>query len=173
MISSKDFSNIYDKYVDKIYRFVFLKVNSEFLAQDLTSETFTRTLEYFNANKNQNTGNINNMQAFLYRIASNIVIDYYRQKSRTDVPLDYISAEMVDREVSEQHSADFLAVQSENMSQIKDALQKLDYEHANIVMWHYIDDMPIKEIARILERPEGTIRVMLHRGLKDLRHYLA
>jgi RNA polymerase sigma-70 factor (ECF subfamily) len=154
-----NFSDIYDKYIDKIYRFVFLKVNSEPIAQDITSETFTRTLEYIN-----NSGNnvIENTQAFLYRTASNAVIDYYRQKSRQNVPLN------------EFHVSDAGGATPEQKAQIvmiKDALQKLEGEHADIVMWHYVEDLSIKEIAEILDRPENTIRVMLHRGLKELRRY--
>ena len=48
----KIFSKIYDRYIDKIYRFIFFKVNSQEIAQDLTSETFLKTWESFkNGNK--------------------------------------------------------------------------------------------------------------------------
>src|SRR3989344_7851579 len=74
------FSKIYDQWVGKIYRFVFLKVNSEAMAQDITSETFTRCWECF---KNGDT--INNPSAFLYQIARNLVVDFYRQKGKTQI----------------------------------------------------------------------------------------
>ena len=156
---SNNFSDIYDKYIDKIYRFVFLKVNSEPIAQDITSETFMRTLEYINKNSGSD---IENIQAFLYRSASNAVIDYYRQKSRQNVPLNEFNVRDADSVTSEQKT---------QITMIKDALQKLEGEHADVVMWHYVEDLSIKEIADILNRPEGTIRVMLHRGLKELRRY--
>jgi RNA polymerase sigma-70 factor (ECF subfamily) len=168
-MSLNNFTSIYDKYVDKIYRFVFLKVNSQAAAQDLTSETFTRTLEYLNRNPDVK---VDNMQAFLYRTARNIVTDYYRHKSRTDVPLDYESQEIVGREMPDLDRPDMAAAQGEQMSQIRTALAKMDAEHADVVMWHYIEDMSIKDIAKLLDRPEGTIRVMLHRGLKELRKKL-
>jgi len=162
----KSFTDIYDNYVDKIYRFVFLKVNSKVIAQDLTSETFTRTLEYLKRNPDVQ---IENMQAFLYRTARNIVTDYYRQKSRQDVPLDYESQEIVNREVPESARPDRIAAQGEQMAKIQTALANMAGESADVVMWHYIEDISIKEIAHILGRPEGTIRVILHRGLKELR----
>jgi RNA polymerase sigma-70 factor (ECF subfamily) len=69
----QQFGSIYDKYVDKIYRFMFVKVSSQMVAQDLTSETFTRIFEYISRN---NAKRIDNMQAFLYRTALNIVTDH-------------------------------------------------------------------------------------------------
>ena len=69
------FSQIYDQWIEKIFRFVFLKVNSEEVAQDLTSETFTRCWECF-----KNGDKIDNPSAFLYQIARNLVVDFYRQE---------------------------------------------------------------------------------------------
>lgn len=161
---SNNFSDIYDKYIDKIYRFVLIKVNSEPIAQDITSETFMRTLEYINKNSSSNGSNsIENIQAFLYRTAANGVIDYYRQKSRQNVPLN---------EFHVRDASSMTPEQSAQIVMIKDALQNLEGEHADVVMWHYVEDLSIKEIAEILDKPEGTIRVMLHRGLKELRKYL-
>ena len=169
MLSPKQFGAIYDRYVDKIYRFVFLKVSSQVIAEDLTSETFTRTLEYIKRNPGTK---IDNMQAFLYRSARNAVTDYYRQKSRTDVPLDYESQEIVSREMPDVDRPDMAAAQGEQMTQIRTALAKMESEHADVVMWHYVEDMSIKDIAKMLDKSEGAVRVALHRGLKDLRERL-
>ena len=157
---SNNFSDIYDQYIDKIYRFVFLKVNSEPIAQDITSETFIRTLEYINKSS---SNDIENIQAFLYRTASNAVIDYYRQKSRQNVPLNEFNVRDASSMTSEQKTQIVI---------IRDALQKLEGEQADVVMWHYVEDLSIKEIAEILNKPEGTVRVILHRGLKELRRHL-
>lgn len=169
MNPANNFTDVYDEYVDKIYRFVFVRVSSKAVAQDLTSETFTRTLEYFKRNSKVE---VDNIQAFLYRTALNIVTDYYRQKSRTDVPLDYESQEVIEREMPYKERPDIAAAYGEQADKIRLALAKMDKEHADIITWHYIEDMPIREIADITGRPEGTIRVMLHRGLKELRDLL-
>lgn len=173
IISPAQFGAIYDQYVDRIYRFVFLKVNSQAAAQDLTSETFTRTLEYINSKlTGSDPVKIENMQAFLYRTARNIVTDYYRQKSRTDVPLDYESHEIVNREVPANARPDFAALKNEQMSQIRTALAKMEGDNADIVMWHYVEDMAIRDIAEMLDKSEGAVRVALHRGVKELRNLL-
>jgi len=68
----REFSKIYDQCIDKIYRFIFLKVNSKEIAQDLCSETFLKGWETYKKNTK-----IENPSAFLYRIASILVIDYF------------------------------------------------------------------------------------------------
>lgn len=168
-LSEINFTDIYDKYIGKIYRFVFFKINSKEMAQDLTSETFTRAFEYFK----RNTGKrIDNIQAFLFQTASNLVIDYYRQKSRTNVPLEFVTKTIADREASTFDRPDLSLVQREQTLSIHSALRQMDNDHADIVMWHYVEDFSIREIAEITGRPEGTIRVMLHRGLTELRNIL-
>src|SRR5688572_14561141 len=69
------FANLYDRYISSIYRFVYLKLPSREAAEDVTSETFLR---FWNAIL-QNT-EIRNVRAFLYQIARNLVVDYYRKE---------------------------------------------------------------------------------------------
>jgi len=58
---------------------------------------------------------------------------------------------------------------SADINAIKKSIQKLEKEHQDIIIWHYLEDMPIANIAKLLDKPAGTVRVMLHRGLKDLK----
>lgn len=166
MFSAKNFTEIYNTHVDRIYRFVFIRVNSIEIAQDLTSEVFTRTFEYLEKNRAMN---IENIQAFLFRIASNLVTDYYRQKSHKNIPLEYETKAVVEQKAPEDLRPDVAILRAEQADQVQVALQNINSAYADTLMLHYIEDLSIKEIAEITGRPEGTIRVMLHRGLKELR----
>ena len=159
----KIFSQIYDRYIDKIYRFIFLKVNSQEIAQDLTSETFLRGWESFQA-KNEE---IENIQAFLYRIARNLVTDYYREKGRTQV----VSAEFVSI-VDPRQNLEEKSLLNSDVDNIKRALASLKENYQNVIIWHYLDDLPIQEIAIMLDRSEEATRVLLHRALKALKNEL-
>lgn len=161
---------VYNTFVDKIYRFVFIRVNSKELAQDLTSETFTRAFEYLRHNSGKK---IDNIQAFLFRTALNLVTDYYRQKSRQNISLDNEINNFAIRTVdSRQESPEISVAKSEQTQKVIAALQAMDKEYADIVTWHYVEDLSIKEISEITGRPEGTVRVMLHRGLKELQKFI-
>ena len=79
------FSQIYDEHVDKIYRFVFFKVSDESLAQDITSETFTRLWKEISEDKE-----VKNPHGFLFKVARNLIFDYYRTKDRNPINLDNV-----------------------------------------------------------------------------------
>jgi len=158
---NKAFSRIYDKYVDKIYRFIFIKVNSQQIAEDLCSETFIRCLNTFKKNKNK----IENIQAFLYQIARNLVIDHYREKGKVEVvPIEFVSIPDSNTGLEEKALAD------SDLKEIRQALAGLKENYQNIIICHYIDDLSISEIAQIMNKPEGTVRVTLHRALKSLKN---
>jgi RNA polymerase sigma-70 factor, ECF subfamily len=158
---NEQFGQIYDQYIDKIYRFVYLKVNSQEIAEDVTSKVFIKGWEAF---QGQNT-EIKNPGAFLYQIARNAVVDHYREKGRTMVVSADASPEIADPGENAQDKA----VLSADINTIKKSIKKLKKEHQDIIIWHYLEDMPIAHIAELLDKPAGTVRVMLHRGLKDLK----
>ena len=158
---NEQFSQIYDQYIEKIYRFVYLKVNSQEVAQDITSKVFIKGWEAMN----KPGADIKNPSAFLYQIARNSVIDHYRQKSRTNVVSTDAVAELADAGTAIQDKA----ILNADMVMVKTAIQKLKKDYQDVLIWHYLDDMPIGQIAEMIDKKEGTVRVMLHRGLKDLK----
>ena len=157
---NEQFSRIYDQYIDKIYRFVYLKVNSQEIAEDIVSKVFLKGWEAFQSPKEE----IKNQGAFLYQIARNAVVDHYREKGRTKI----ISADASPQIADPGQNAQDSAILSADINAIKKAIKKLKKEHQDIIIWHYLEDMPIANIAELLDKPAGTIWVMLHRGLKDL-----
>ena len=157
----EQFGKIYDLYIEKVYRFVYLKVNSQEVAEDITSKVFIKAWKAFQGPD----FTLKNEGAFLFKIARNAVIDHYRQKGRQKTVSVDASPEMIDQGAD----AHDLAILSADVNLVKRAISKLDKEQQDIIIWHYLDDMTIPEIAGLLGRPEGTVRVMLHRGLKDLK----
>ena len=158
---NEQFEEIYDQNIDKIYRFVYLKVDSRETAEDISSKVFVKGWEAFQAQ----SSNIKNPSAFLYQIARNVVIDYYRDKGRTKTVSVDSGLEITDPGLDAHNRA----ILNADVNTIKEAITKLKKEHQDIIIWHYLDDMPIADIAELLGKPAGTIRVAMHRGLKELR----
>ena len=162
-MKKRQFVKLYDQYAPRIYRFIYLKVNSPQDSEDLTSEAFFRFWQNL-ANKKEK---IDNPSALLYRIANNLVTDFYRKKSRTELitdPEENVLTKIPDKtDLNEKMSLD------SDMVRIRKALAKLKGEHQNIIIWRYLDDFSPKEIAQILEKPEGTVRALLHRALRALK----
>lgn len=153
------FSEIYDQYIDKIYRFVYFKVSSQEIAEDITSKVFLKGWEAFQSQ------DVLNPNAFLYQIARNTVIDHYRENAKMKV----ISAEITPQIIDPGTGLEEMAILSSEFQEAKLAIQNLKQDYQDIIICHYIDDMKIPEIAVIMGKPEGTVRVMLHRGLKALK----
>ncbi len=160
----EQFSGIYDQYIEKIYRFVYIKVNSQEIAEDITSKVFLKGWEAYS--KSQDT--IENPGAFLYQIARNTVIDYYREKGRTKI----VSTEYIPQIIDQKAGLQEKAIISSDFEVVKSAIQSLKKDYQDIIIWHYLDGMEVPEIAKIMQKPAGTVRVMLHRGLKALKKEL-
>jgi len=160
MNRKKEFSKFYDEYINKIYRFIFLKVNSEEIAKDLCSETFLRGWEAYKENPN-----IKNPSAFLYRIAQNLVIDYYREKDK----VNFVSTEASNL-VDPQPGLEEKIMKKTDLELVKNALVQLKDEYQNVIIWHYLDDLSIPETAKLLGKTEENTRVLLHRALRALKN---
>ena len=156
----KEFSKIYDKYIEKIYRFAFLKVNSQEVAQDICSDTFLKGWEAFKKDGTK----IENPQAFLYTVARNLVTDHYRQKGR----MKMISPESVPITDPGQNLEEKAMINSE-IDQVKTVLADLRDDYQNVIIWHYLEDLPISEVAKMMNKSEEATRVTLHRALKTLK----
>jgi RNA polymerase sigma-70 factor (ECF subfamily) len=161
---NEQFSRIYDEYIEKIYRFVYLKVSSKEVAEDISSKTFLKAWQVFQ----NDPSSIKNVNAFLYKIAGNMVVDHYRERGRTKTVADDYFPKMVDTKTNLHESA----VLASDLETVKKAIQNLKKEYQDVLIFHYLEDMPIGEIATILNKPEGTIRVMIHRGLQSLKNEL-
>ena len=159
----EQFSHIYDQYIDKIYRFVYLKVDSQETAEDVTSRVFLNGWQAYQKNQD-----IKNPGAFLYQIARNAVVDHYREKGRTKtVSIDHVLP-VIDHKVNIHDNA----VVHADMEVIKSAMAKINENYQDILIWYYLEDLPAEQIAIFLDKPVGTVRVMIHRGLEALRNEL-
>jgi RNA polymerase sigma-70 factor (ECF subfamily) len=164
--SQEKFSLIYDSCAEKIYRFVFLRVNSREAAQDLTSEAFTKCWESFK----ENPDGIENPRAFVYKIARNLVADHYRRNSKIQtVPAESVESQLADTKVNFEQQA----VLASDMEGVRKALSSMNEDYQNAIVWRYLDDLPMKEVSQLLDRSEEATRVLLHRAMKELRTKLS
>ncbi len=160
---NEQFSLIYDQYIDKIYRFVYLKVNSQEIAEDITSKVFLKGWESY-----QNNQNIKNIGAFLYQIARNNVVDHYREKGRAQIVSADFAHQIVDNKTNLHEEAVFNA----DVQMVKLAIKNLKQDYQDVLILHYLEDMSTEEVSVILNKPAGTVRVMIHRGLEMLKEEL-
>ncbi len=160
------YAELYDLFVDKIYRFVFFKVNNQEEAQDLTADVFLRVWQYIQEKKK-----VGNFKALLYQVAKNRVIDHYRQKSRSDVLTD----EEILKEIEDVRGEDFvkeIEIKSEIKS-LESFLKQLKAEYQEVLLLKYVEGYSNSEIAKILDKSTSNVRVLSHRALKILQNLIS
>ncbi len=169
----KQFSKIYDQNVERIYRFIFLKVSSQEIAEDLTSEVFTRGWQAYKDQRlktkdQKEKCDIKNVTAFLYQIARNLIADHYRQKAQAQ----FVSMENVTPVVDTGVNLEEQALLRSDFDGVRTALSNLKEDYREVIVWYYLDELKVPEIAKILGKSEEAVRVQIHRALNALREKL-
>ncbi len=159
------FGKIYDKYIDEIYRFIAMRVKSPEEAKDIASEAFLKAWQYVSTSKKM----VNNIRALLYRISRNLIIDHYRKTSNQFSQIDDAQLESV-IDVTLDVVED-TAVKQE-LENIFSYLDGLSVDAKEVITMRYVQDLSVAEIANILGKNKGTVRVALHRAKKQLKELL-
>ena len=163
MNKRKIFTKVYEEHIDRIYRFIYLKVGSDDIAEDLTSDLFLNIWEKLVQNQNF-IKDIKNIRAFLYRAAYNKVIDFYKQNKE-----EIFIADELDSLANAVSTDKNQATINYEFEEAKKLLDKLSPKYRDIIIFYYIEELSTKEIAKITGKSEVNIRVIISRGLKQLR----
>jgi RNA polymerase sigma-70 factor, ECF subfamily len=155
---SDAFAFFYDKYVKSIYRFVYIKVGSKQIAEDLTQDIFLKIWQHLVDKKN-----VKSFQAFIFLIARNTVVDHYRS-SKQELPLDYVSESV---EIAEET---ILTVdKSLDVEILLKEISQLKAEYQEVLLLRYVEDMSMDDISHVMAKDKNNIRVTIHRALKKLK----
>lgn len=158
------FSKIYNTYSEQIYRFIYIKVDTKETAEDLTSEVFVRFWKTF---QKDGSDRIENPKAFLYRMAKNSIVDFYRGRPVLKPLSDQDIPEVADQTQELEKKEIILSDQEQMMA----AIRTMKDEYQDVIFWYYIDQMPVGEIAEIMDKSENAVRVTIFRAMEELRKH--
>ena len=161
--NTEAFGQLYDAYMERIYRFVYFRVEDQQTAEDITSQVFLKAwsnLDRFSFNRTP-------YLAWLYTIAHNAVIDHYRTRKVTTA-LDDVQLSQPDHSEAVENDIDLTA----EMQSVKTALQALTDDQQKVLTLKFIEGMSNNEIAHQLGKREGAIRALQMRGLQALAKQL-
>jgi RNA polymerase sigma-70 factor (ECF subfamily) len=153
------FGELYQRYVDPIYRYIRLRLDDTRTAEDMTEMVFLRSFEALPSYRERG----HPFSAFLYRVARNMLVDHYRAK-RAHVPLDEAELEEGERLAPE----DDLIKQHHDQI-VRKALASLPSDYQEVIRLRVVMALPTPNVASWMGRSEGSVRVLLHRALKALR----
>lgn len=154
------FGALYDHYLPGIYRFILLKVSNRAEAEDLAHEVFLSAWKNIPNYRDKGFP----FSSWLYQIARNAVIDFYRT-SKKIIQIEEAPEEFI--------RINFAGVETLNldfeMNVLKKCLSLLKPEYQDVVIMRFIEEMPHGEVASALGKSEGAIRLAQHRAIKELK----
>ena len=156
--SLEAFDKLYERYFERIYRFVYYKTMHKQIAQDITSETFIKALDNIKSFRKKK----GSFMAWIYSIARNNVINYYRKSSRALLVNDFWDLKI-------DQSLEFEQENTELLKKIKKQLFKLDSLQREIIILRVWQQLSYKEISAIVNKSEENCRVIFCRGIKNIR----
>jgi len=152
-------TQLYEDNFNRIYRYVLVKTGDRMEAEDITQQVFLKAIQSISGFKIKGVP----FSAWLYRIAHNQIVDYYRKKAkRVSVPLEENITSGKDDPTREVERI----MDAESLSQAMMKLTKLQQE---VLSLRFTGEMPIAQVARIMGKSEGAIKALQHSAILSLR----
>jgi RNA polymerase sigma-70 factor (ECF subfamily) len=161
-------AEIYDLYAESIYRYLYRYLGDEAQAEDLTSEVFLKLLQALHTPRAPR----DHLQGWLYRVAHNQAMDWFRrQKKRVSDSL----------EVGPDGHPELVAVDDAPLSslekrqsqqQLREAIRRLTTDQQRVILLRFGEGLKCKEVAELMGKSEGAIKILQHRAIKRLRKLL-
>lgn len=155
------FSILYERYVTRIYNYIYYRTGSSYDAEDLTERVFLRALGHIQTYNNRGVP----FSAWLYRIAHNLVANWHRDNSRRkEVPLE----DQKNLHLRVEHP-EIALVTNQDQEVLLQAIRSLADERQQLIILKFVEHLSNAEVAMIMGRSEGAIKSLYHRTLQSLR----
>lgn len=154
----EEFIIAYEKYSDAIFRYCFYRVYEREKAKDLVQEVYMKTWQYLSKGNE-----VENIRAFLYRVARNLIIDGSRKKKESS--LDEMHESGFDAKFDDRRQKEIEI----DMKMAIEVIKNLDEKYREVLLLRYVDGFSPKEISSMIDETENAVSVRIHRGMKQLR----
>lgn len=163
-IDSAAFGELYEIYVDRIYNYIYYRTADRDEAEDLTSRVFFRAIQHIGRYEDKGVP----FSAWLYRIARNMVANWYRDNSRRSmIPIEKAS------QLSRNESPEMVLERDQDQALVLASIRKLPADRQDLLILKFVDRLSNVEIGQIMGRSEGAIKSLYHRTLTSLKAEVA
>jgi len=150
----------YDEHAEALFRHCYFRVYSRERAEDLVQETFVKVWDYL-----QKGNTVDNLKAFLYRVATNLIIDESRKKKEMSLEAVLENTPALEPRVEGRGKVETKLMHATTV----EMMQELSHDHREVLAMRYIDDLDVAEIAEILEITPNNVSVRLNRAMDALK----
>ena len=155
------FGMLYEQYAEMIFRYIYSHLENRLDAEDLTEDIFIRAWRSLPQYDERGLP----FSAFLFRIARNSLIDFYRQKK----PLQ--SLDEIEIQSNQVGPEEVVELTFENLD-LRDTIAQLREDYRNVVIFRFLSGLSPEETAQVMQRSVGAVRVLQHRALSMLKDLL-
>jgi len=154
------FAMLYRRYLDRVYGYAFYQLGDHHDAEDATERIFLAALRALPSFRDQGSS----FRAWLFRIAHNTVANAHRSRARRPAePLP----EWFERPSADADPARLVALADE-LHEVRHAIERMSEDRRQVILLRFVDELSTSEIAEVLDRTPGAVRVLLHRSLREL-----
>ncbi|MFW5782557.1 MAG: RNA polymerase sigma factor [Candidatus Muiribacteriaceae bacterium] len=155
------FENIVSEYKDRLYIFLYRLSFNEAVSEEILQQTFLKAFRYLNTCDPEK-----GLKNWLYRIARNCYYDHFRKEKKFQlVNLDDMKFFLSSDEISTEDKA----ISRNELKKVIKILYELPPKYSEVMILRYVEDKTYEEIATILDLPEGTVKIRIHRARKKLK----
>lgn len=163
----ESYGQLYEAYVDKIFRYIYFKVGQRAEAEDLTSQTFMKAWDAIGDYEWRN----HPFGAWLFRIAHNLVVDYHRAR-RENITLSDASPQLELKASRDEIRPERVLSELITTDRIRHAIGRLTEEQQQVLVLRFFEGMSTGEVAELMGKRRGAIRGLQFRALSALRDLL-
>ena len=156
------FSELYELYFDKIYRYISVKIGNRIEAEDMTQQVFIKALHSISSFKWRGSP----FSAWLFRIAHNLVVDHFRKKTRQPVTA------LNDTVMATDDNPEKLTELKLDIENLAIAVKKLTPTQQEVIALRFSGEFPIAQVAEIMGKSEGAVKALQHSAVVSLRKIL-
>lgn len=155
---SKAISELYNQYKPRILNYLYHRVGDSQVAEELTTEVFIRMIDNLPKFKLKNVP----FQVWLFKIARNLLIDHYRISKK------YNHVELHEEIVSNSDLPEIKIEKNMEVEILRNAICNLTDDQSDVITLRFIAEMPINQVAKVLKKSEGAIKMLQTRALQAL-----
>jgi RNA polymerase sigma-70 factor (ECF subfamily) len=161
------FGELYDRYVDLVYRYIYYRVRSAQVAEDLTSETFLRALRRLSSFTWQGR----DVGAWFVTIARNLIADHYKS-SRYRLELASDDLTTVSEATTSQEGPESAVLEAMQNKVLLEAVKQLNPEQQECIVLRFLQGLSVAETAQVMGKNDGAIKALQYRAIRSLGRLL-
>jgi RNA polymerase sigma-70 factor (ECF subfamily) len=154
------FARLYERYFDRVYAFALARTHDRAAAEDLTAETFRQALENLSRFEWRGVP----FSAWLFRIAANAAADHFKRSAREEALSGQIEVEDQGWEKG--------IIEVETRASLFELVERLPKDQRQVIVMRFGEEKSIKEVAAAMQRSEGAVKLLQHRGIQALRTWI-